>query len=88
MSLEKSDFSEAENAIQSDRSSSGDAPESAWTEEEERAVRRKMDWNLVPLVTLLYLLCFLDRWVQNSFLFFNTLALLLVNMCRTVNFIH
>ncbi|KZL73165.1 major facilitator superfamily protein [Colletotrichum tofieldiae] len=32
-----------------------------WTEDEERAVRRKLDWHTVPLVTLLYLLCFLDR---------------------------
>jgi len=27
----------------------------------ERAVKRKLDWNLVPLVTALYLLSFLDR---------------------------
>ncbi|KAL0261138.1 hypothetical protein SLS55_004834 [Diplodia seriata] len=60
MAAEKPDFLEVENAVQSDRSS-GDALEPAWTEEEERAVRRKMDWHLVPLVTLLYLLCFLDR---------------------------
>ncbi|KAK2008883.1 major facilitator superfamily transporter [Colletotrichum eremochloae] len=32
-----------------------------WTEDEERAIRRKLDWHTVPLVTLLYLLCFLDR---------------------------
>ena len=32
-----------------------------WTEEEERAIRRKIDWHTVPLVTLLYMLCFLDR---------------------------
>ncbi|RYP90219.1 hypothetical protein DL770_003682 [Monosporascus sp. CRB-9-2] len=32
-----------------------------WTEAEERTVRRKLDWQVVPLVTLLYLLCFLDR---------------------------
>ncbi|KAF2401068.1 MFS general substrate transporter [Trichodelitschia bisporula] len=32
-----------------------------WTEEEERVVRRKLDWHVVPLVTLLYLLCFIDR---------------------------
>jgi hypothetical protein len=29
-----------------------------WTEEEEKAVRRKIDVRIVPLVTLLYLLCF------------------------------
>ncbi|KAK0634310.1 major facilitator superfamily domain-containing protein [Bombardia bombarda] len=32
-----------------------------WTEAEETAVRRKIDWHTVPLVTLLYMLCFLDR---------------------------
>ncbi|EFQ30885.1 major facilitator superfamily transporter [Colletotrichum graminicola M1.001] len=32
-----------------------------WTEDEERTLRRKLDWHTVPLVTFLYLLCFLDR---------------------------
>jgi len=32
-----------------------------WSEEEETAIRRKIDWHTVPLVTLLYMLCFLDR---------------------------
>ncbi|KAK8192897.1 major facilitator superfamily domain-containing protein [Phyllosticta capitalensis] len=32
-----------------------------WTEEEERAVRRKLDWHLVPILTFMYLFCFLDR---------------------------
>lgn len=32
-----------------------------WTEEEETAIRRKIDWHTVPLVTVLYMLCFLDR---------------------------
>ncbi|KZM22543.1 Adenylosuccinate synthase [Ascochyta rabiei] len=32
-----------------------------WTEEEETAVRRKLDRVIVPLTTFLYLLCFLDR---------------------------
>ncbi|KAF2430599.1 MFS general substrate transporter [Tothia fuscella] len=35
--------------------------EVAWTEEEETAVRRKIDYHVVPVVTLLYLLCFIDR---------------------------
>jgi hypothetical protein len=30
----------------------------SWTAEEETAVRRKLDWHIVPVVTLLYLLCF------------------------------
>jgi len=32
-----------------------------WTEAEETAVRRKLDFQIVPLITFLYLLCFLDR---------------------------
>ncbi|KAF2629980.1 MFS general substrate transporter [Macroventuria anomochaeta] len=35
--------------------------EFTWTEEEETAVRRKLDRVIVPLTTFLYLLCFLDR---------------------------
>jgi sugar phosphate permease len=44
-----------------DGGSSSDESELEWTEEEERAIRRKIDWHTVPLVTLLYMLCFLDR---------------------------
>ncbi|KAI1126070.1 major facilitator superfamily domain-containing protein [Nemania abortiva] len=41
---------------------SSDSVESAgWTVEEETVVRRKLDRQLVPMVTILYLLCFLDR---------------------------
>lgn len=36
--------------------------EFTWTEEEETAVRRKLDRVIVPLTTFLYLLCFLDRY--------------------------
>lgn len=32
-----------------------------WTERDETIIRRKIDRRIVPLVTLLYLLCFLDR---------------------------
>jgi hypothetical protein len=32
--------------------------ERSWTEDEETTVRRKLDWHIVPVVTLLYLLCF------------------------------
>jgi hypothetical protein len=39
--------------------SSGDIVD--WTEEEETAIRRKIDRRIVPLVTVLYLFCFLDR---------------------------
>ena len=42
----------------SDQSTEG---EFTWTEEEETRVRRKLDRVIVPLTTLLYLMCFLDR---------------------------
>ena len=40
---------------------SGVEEEFTWTEEEETAVRRKLDKWIVPTTTFLYLLCFLDR---------------------------
>jgi hypothetical protein len=39
--------------------------EFTWTEEEETAVRRKLDRVIVPLTTFLYLLCFLDRYAHD-----------------------
>ncbi|GAA5867460.1 hypothetical protein JCM3774_002910 [Rhodotorula dairenensis] len=33
----------------------------SWTQDEERAIVRKMDWNIVPLVWALFMLSFLDR---------------------------
>lgn len=50
---------ELEAPEMSDRSV--EAPQ--WTEAEETAVRHKLDWQIVPTVTFLYLLCFLDRSV-------------------------
>lgn len=35
--------------------------EITWTEAEEKIIRNKLDWQTVPIVTLMYLLCFLDR---------------------------
>jgi len=35
-----------------------------WTQEEEKAVRRKLDLKIVPIITALYLFCFLDRYVK------------------------
>ncbi|RPB04336.1 MFS general substrate transporter [Choiromyces venosus 120613-1] len=32
-----------------------------WSVEEEAVVRRRLDWRLLPLLTVLYLLCFIDR---------------------------
>jgi hypothetical protein len=34
--------------------------EVTWTEEEETALRRKLDYHIVPVITLLYLLCFVS----------------------------
>ena len=64
MSGEKPAALEAEAALRSD--SDTDAAETVplWTEEEEATVRRKLDWQIVPAVTVLYLLCFLDRYVH------------------------
>ncbi|PWW80929.1 MFS general substrate transporter [Tuber magnatum] len=33
----------------------------AWSAEEEACVRRRLDWRLLPLLTVQYMLCFLDR---------------------------
>ncbi|KAI8952472.1 major facilitator superfamily domain-containing protein [Xylaria longipes] len=40
---------------------SSDSAGLGWTVEEETVVRRKLDRQLVPMITILYLLCFLDR---------------------------
>lgn len=61
MATEKTQFDHYQAEQPASDRSSGDVLDSAWTEAEERAVRRKLDWHLVPVVTLLYLLCFLDR---------------------------
>ncbi|KAJ8119254.1 hypothetical protein ONZ43_g3758 [Nemania bipapillata] len=49
-----------EAVICEDKSSDSAEPTS-WTTAEETVVRRKLDRQLVPMVTILYLLCFLDR---------------------------
>ncbi|KAI1423027.1 major facilitator superfamily domain-containing protein [Xylaria sp. FL1777] len=41
--------------------SSGSVESPGWTDGEETVVRRKLDRQLVPMLTILYLLCFLDR---------------------------
>lgn len=32
-----------------------------WSQEEEKAVVRKFDWRILPGLSVLYFLCFLDR---------------------------
>lgn len=38
------------------------APELDWEPEEEAAVRRKFDFTITPLVTIMYMLCAIDRY--------------------------
>jgi len=67
--LKKNDFSDpAQREINSaSPTSSGkhefdsERADLVWTDDEETRIRRKLDFRIVPLVTLLYLLCFLDR---------------------------
>jgi hypothetical protein len=67
--LKKNDFSDSnQREITSPSPSSSDKHEFdseladlTWSEDEEKKIRRKLDFRVVPLVTLLYLLCFLDR---------------------------
>lgn len=35
-----------------------------WTKEEERKIRLKIDYRVVPSIVVLYLLCFLDRYAK------------------------
>jgi hypothetical protein len=52
--------------LEVDPAKSSDSDEEiTWTEEEEKRIRNKIDWRLVPTVTFLYLLCFLDRAVSS-----------------------
>jgi hypothetical protein len=67
-SLEKQDFSDpnqreihSASPSSSDKEGRSEREGLTWTDEEERKIRRKLDFRVVPLVTLLYLLCFLDR---------------------------
>lgn len=65
--LERNEFKEGHDAAVS--SSSEDLSVLDWTEEEETNIRRKIDIRVVPLVTVLYLLCFLDRSVPRAGIF-------------------
>ena len=40
--------------------------EPEWTPEEETAIRRKFDFTITPLVTVLYMLCAIDRYVGHE----------------------
>jgi hypothetical protein len=62
MSLEKTSLSELEKASPGQSTSLSSFVEE-WTEAEEKILRNRMDWYIVPMVTVLYLMCFLDRCV-------------------------
>lgn len=57
--LKASEFDHLE--LDPNKESEGSGDEIDWTEEEETSIRRKIDRRIVPLVTVLYLFCFLDR---------------------------
>ena len=59
MAMEKTSFEDEKLDLAS--TSPVDTTVLSWTVEEETRIRRKLDRNIVPLVTLLYLLCFIDR---------------------------
>jgi ABC-type nickel/cobalt efflux system permease component RcnA len=59
---------EAGLAVTKDNSSSSDdhhhhhhSGAIEWTAEDERRIRQRMDWRIVPIVLALYLMCFIDR---------------------------
>lgn len=41
--------------------SDGDSESREWNEEDERRIRQRMDWRIIPTVFILYLMCFIDR---------------------------
>ena len=51
----------AEAAIAEKSSSDDESSSREWTELDEKRIRRKIDWRLIPTVFLLYLMCFIDR---------------------------
>ncbi|RPB14106.1 MFS general substrate transporter [Morchella conica CCBAS932] len=58
---EKARAEQFEGSIKKPIATNWDLEEEDWTPEEEKALVRALDIRIVPLVTLLYLLCFIDR---------------------------
>lgn len=44
-------------------SKENDSASSEWDASDEKRIRQRMDWRIVPTVFALYLLCFIDRYV-------------------------
>jgi hypothetical protein len=42
-------------------SSDDDSQSMEWDESDEKRIRMRMDWRIVPTVFALYLMCFIDR---------------------------
>lgn len=64
--LEKTDFKHVHRPIADDEKKvdiiqTTDEAEPKWTPAEEKKLRNKLDWHIVPIVCALYLMCFLDR---------------------------
>lgn len=47
--------------VMTEVSSEEEVQPTEWTEADEKRIRRKMDWRIVPTVLALYLMCFIDR---------------------------
>lgn len=58
---EKASADQFEGSIKKPVTTNWDLEEEDWTPEEEKTLVRALDLRIVPLVTLLYLLCFIDR---------------------------
>jgi hypothetical protein len=59
---------EADVAVQKSNSSDDDNHQAGaieWTPEDEKRIRQRMDWRIVPIVLALYLMCFIDRSALN-----------------------
>jgi hypothetical protein len=60
MEMDKSDI-EGRVSISEAKQLDNGPPELEWTEEEEKAIRRKLDCRLIPVAFVLFLLCYIDR---------------------------
>jgi hypothetical protein len=52
---------ESEVVMAEKASDNGDHASMEWNELDEKRIRQRMDWRIVPTVFVLYLLCFIDR---------------------------
>ena len=62
-------MSDEKEQTKAGETNSDHATEESWDGIDEKKLLRKLDWHLLPLVTLLFLLSFLDRSNGNPFTF-------------------